>query len=90
MSIEKNSKYLYYWIVYEGTQRSHQFHTWFWHAYFIIFSHDQTEEFRFNYGSFLICIVGGGAGVQLGPLGTAATIGLLCQPRVIMIMEKMV
>jgi hypothetical protein len=36
---------------------------------------------------FLIGIVGGG--VQLGPLGTAATNGLLCQPRVIM-MEKLV
>jgi hypothetical protein len=31
-----------------------------------------------------------GGGVQLGPLGTAATNGLLCQPRVIMIMEKLV
>jgi hypothetical protein len=30
-----------------------------------------------------------GDGVQLGPLGTAATIGLLCQPRVIMMMEKL-
>jgi hypothetical protein len=29
-------------------------------------------------------------GVQLGPLGTAATNGLLCQPRVIMMMEKLV
>jgi hypothetical protein len=29
-------------------------------------------------------------GVQLGPLGTAATNGLLCQPRVIMMMEKSV
>jgi hypothetical protein len=37
---------------------------------------------------FLIGIVG--AGVQLGPLGTAATNGLLCQPRVIMMMEKLV
>jgi hypothetical protein len=36
---------------------------------------------------FLIGIVGGG--VQLGPLGTASTNGLLCQPRVIM-MEKLV
>jgi hypothetical protein len=36
----------------------------------------------------LIGIVGGG--VQLGPLGTAATIGLLFQPRVIMVMEKLV
>jgi hypothetical protein len=37
---------------------------------------------------FLIGVVGGG--VQLGPLGTAATNGLLCQPRVIMMMEKLV
>jgi hypothetical protein len=37
---------------------------------------------------FLIDIVGGG--VQFGPLGTAATNGLLCQPRVIMMMEKLV
>jgi hypothetical protein len=37
---------------------------------------------------FLIGIVGGG--VQLGPLGTAATNGLLWQPRVIMMMEKLV
>jgi hypothetical protein len=37
----------------------------------------------------LIDIVGGG--VQLGPLGTAATDGLSChQPRVIMMMEKLV
>jgi hypothetical protein len=35
---------------------------------------------------FLIGIVGGG--VQLGPLGSAATNGLLCQPRMIMMMEK--
>jgi hypothetical protein len=33
---------------------------------------------------FLICIVGGG--IQ-GPLDTAATNGLLCQPRMIMMME---
>jgi hypothetical protein len=31
-----------------------------------------------------------GGGVQLGPLGTADTNGLLCQPRVIMMMEKLV
>jgi hypothetical protein len=31
-----------------------------------------------------------GCGVQLGPLDTAATNGLLCQPRVIMMMEKLV
>jgi hypothetical protein len=37
---------------------------------------------------FLIGIVGGG--VQLGPLGTAATNGLLCQPRVIKMIEKLV
>jgi hypothetical protein len=36
----------------------------------------------------LIGIVGGG--VQLGPLGTAATNGLLCQPRVNMMMETLV
>jgi hypothetical protein len=36
---------------------------------------------------FLIGIMGGG--VQLGPLGTAATNSLLCQPRVIM-MAKLV
>jgi hypothetical protein len=29
-------------------------------------------------------------GVQLGPPGTATTNGLLCQPRVIMMMEKLV
>jgi hypothetical protein len=31
-----------------------------------------------------------GGGVQLGPLATAATNGLLCQPRVILMMEKSV
>jgi hypothetical protein len=36
---------------------------------------------------FLTDIVGGG--VQLDPLGTAATNGLLCQPQVIMMMEKL-
>jgi hypothetical protein len=36
----------------------------------------------------LIGIVG--VGVQLGPIGTAATNGLLCQPRMIMMMEKLV
>jgi hypothetical protein len=41
-----------------------------------------------NLFPFLIGIVGGG--VQLGPLGTAAANGLLCQPRVIMTMEKLV
>jgi hypothetical protein len=34
--------------------------------------------------------VGGGGGVELGSFGTAATNGLLCQPRVIMMMEKLV
>jgi hypothetical protein len=37
---------------------------------------------------FVIGIVGGGT--QLGRLGTAATNGLLYQPRVIMMMEKLV
>jgi hypothetical protein len=32
----------------------------------------------------------GGGGVQLGPLDTAVTNGLLCQPRVITMMEKLV
>jgi hypothetical protein len=40
--------------------------------------------------AFLIGIVGWGGGVQLSPLGTAATNGLLWQPRVIMMMEKSV
>jgi hypothetical protein len=31
-----------------------------------------------------------GGGVQLGPLGIAATNVLLCQPRVIMMMEELV
>jgi hypothetical protein len=31
-----------------------------------------------------------GGGVQLGPLATAATSGLLCQPQVIMMMEILV
>jgi hypothetical protein len=31
-----------------------------------------------------------GVGAQMSPLGTAATNGLLCQPRVIMMMEKLV
>jgi hypothetical protein len=39
---------------------------------------------------FLNWYSGGGGGVQLGPLGTAATNGLLCQIRVIMMMEKLV
>jgi F0F1-type ATP synthase membrane subunit c/vacuolar-type H+-ATPase subunit K len=37
--------------------------------------------------NFLIGILGGG--VHLGPLGTAATNGLLRQPRLIMMMEKL-
>jgi hypothetical protein len=37
---------------------------------------------------FLIGVVG--SGVQLGPLGTATTSGILCQLRVIMMMEKLV
>jgi hypothetical protein len=37
---------------------------------------------------FLIGIVGDG--VQLGPLATATTNDLLCQPRLIMMMEKLV
>jgi hypothetical protein len=37
---------------------------------------------------YLIDTVAGG--VQLGPLGTAVTNGLLCQPRVITMMEKLV
>jgi hypothetical protein len=37
---------------------------------------------------FLIVIVGDA--VQLGPLGMVATNGLLCQPQVIIMMEKMV
>jgi hypothetical protein len=38
---------------------------------------------------FVIGIVGVVGGVQLGLLGTAATNGLLCQSRVIMMMEKL-
>jgi hypothetical protein len=38
--------------------------------------------------NFFNGIVGGG--VQLGPLDTATTNGLLCQPRVIMMIEKLV
>jgi hypothetical protein len=40
------------------------------------------------WAGFKIGIVGGG--VQLGPFGTAATNGLLCQPLLIMMMEKLV
>jgi hypothetical protein len=56
--------------------------------------YDTAEPLQDNAGSrsmlknLKIGIVGGG--VQLGPLGTAATNGLLCQPRVIMMMEKLV
>jgi hypothetical protein len=39
---------------------------------------------------FLIGIGGGGGGVQLRPLGTRPPKGLLCQPRVIMMMEELV
>jgi hypothetical protein len=38
--------------------------------------------------TFFIGIVGGG--VQLGSLGTVATSGLLCPPRVIMMIETLV
>jgi hypothetical protein len=52
-------------------------------------SYDYNENFlNFVVGLNLIGIVGGG--VQLGPLGTAATNGLLCQPQMIMMMEKLV
>jgi hypothetical protein len=47
-----------------------------------------NEMSSVKFGFFLIGIVGGG--VQLGPLDTAATNGLLCQPQVIMMMEKLV
>jgi hypothetical protein len=43
-----------------------------------------TVSIIFNWDS------GGGGEVQLGPLGTAATNGLLWQPPVIMMMEKLV
>jgi hypothetical protein len=43
--------------------------------------------FEFAIRIFFIGIVGGG--IQ-GPLGTATTNGLLCQPRVTMVMEKLV
>jgi hypothetical protein len=35
-------------------------------------------------------LVSWGNGVQLGPLGIAATNGLLCQSRIIMMMEELV
>jgi hypothetical protein len=47
-----------------------------------------TEAWTEHLINIVIGIVGGG--VQLGPLGTVATTGLLCQPRVIMMMEKVV
>jgi hypothetical protein len=49
---------------------------------------DYTVINLINLIVFLIGIVGGG--VQLAPLGTAAKNSLLCQPRVIMMMEKLV
>jgi hypothetical protein len=49
------------------------------------------KNLRANYGIrrlfFLICIAGG---VIQGPLDTTAINGILCQPRVIMMMEKSV
>jgi hypothetical protein len=54
---------------------------------FISFKHKARSNVKGN-SFFLIGIVGNG--VQLGPLDTAATNGLLCQPRVIMMMEKLV
>jgi hypothetical protein len=44
--------------------------------------------------SFIVCVClhvwMSGGGAQLGPLSTVATNGLLCQARVIMMMEKLV
>jgi hypothetical protein len=45
-------------------------------------------RYLYNFVIFLIGIVRGG--VQWGPLSTAATNGLLCQPRVVIMMEKLV
>jgi hypothetical protein len=45
---------------------------------------NSSEQLRF----FIIAIVGDR--VHLGPLGTADTNDLLCRPRVIMMMEKLV
>jgi hypothetical protein len=42
---------------------------------------------KINY-IFLIGIVGGG--IQLGPSALRPPVGLLCRPRVIMMMEKLV
>jgi hypothetical protein len=49
--------------------------------YYVWVSHRQEVIFK-------IGILGGG--IKLGQLGTAATNDLLCQPRVIMMMEKLV
>jgi hypothetical protein len=49
--------------------------------------------FKFQYTFLLLSIFfnfNWYSGVQLGPLGTTATNGLLCQLRVIMMMEKLV
>jgi hypothetical protein len=50
----------------------------------------EAGSFRYTFGTIFFNCYRGGGGVQLGPLGTAATTGLLCQPREIMIMEKSV
>jgi hypothetical protein len=47
--------------------------------------HPVLEHFQ----SIFLIGMGGGGGIQ-GPLGTAATNGLLCQPWEIMMMEKLV
>jgi hypothetical protein len=62
----------------------------------VIYSEQDNDNLKIHYAEqvgssgkfFLIGIAGGG--VQLGPLGTAAINGLLCQSRVIMMMEKLV
>jgi hypothetical protein len=48
--------------------------------------------FHFCLNFFLICIVGGGGGVDAnwGHTAMRPQMGLLCQPRVIMMMEKLV
>jgi hypothetical protein len=56
-----------------------------WHSSILIFLINHWP-FYCVYVFFLIGIVGGG--IQLGPLGTVANNGPLCQPRVIM-MEKL-
>jgi hypothetical protein len=61
------------------------------HIYIYIYSSsfsDPSSHVRLQSVFFLIGIVVGG--VQLGPLGTAATNGLLCQLRLIMTMENLV